>query len=357
MEVLTPHDIDINSSSIILVGLTGRRETRMSLLSSIGVENSGFSGLKEKTKGRRVVVALSSGGLRIVCHLPLLRILENLEIKVDELWGVSAGSIAGGLWASGRSSLEIEEYILNVKKHEIYDNYLIPGLRALLPSKNGETVGILSGKKLVKYLRKLIGNEINPLLNLKDFRVLAFNRGLNCRAVMRVGTEPGTIEITQEIDGRLSIERGFLVDMLRASFATPVMFKPVRLNGHYYVDGGITENYPVLTALEHYRKDLEAGRETRGMIVIGVNIGYSGEFVDQPTNLIKSIAESYDIIGCELSRLQIGLFNEKVKTLNLDCELITIDPGVNDLALTDFKRLPEALAKAVDSTVQKLSSI
>jgi len=329
----------------------------MGILRNLNINPGDYSGLLQRAKGKRVVVLLSSGGLRIVCHLPLLRLLEILGLPVDELWGVSAGSIAGGLWASGRGAADIEDEILSVRRSQIYEFFLLTGLRAIFPSKNAEKAGLITGKKLERYVSRLIGQGDNPLLDIHNLKVLAFNRSLNRKAVLRIGDQPETIVI--EIDGaeQLIVENGSLSDILRASFSTPVMFRPKRLNGMYYVDGGLVENYPVLSAFNHYISDVEAGRENRGLLMLGVNIGYSGEFVKTPTNLLNSIAESYDIVGHEQVRLQLMLLRELTRSRDIDCDLITIQPGIFHMPLADFKQVPSAIQTALECTVSELSSI
>ncbi len=330
---------------------------RMSMLEQIDSSAVSFSALREKAKGRKVIIVLSSGGLRLICHLPLLHIFELLKIHVDELWGVSAGSIAGGLWASGLKASDIEDAMLSLRKEQIYEYFLFTAFRALIPSMNAEKAGFLTGNKLEKYLGSLVGHADNPLIDLRDLRILAYNRSQNCKAILRVGKKPDTIEITQECSGKTNIEKGTLVDMLRASLATPVMFRPKRLNGQVYIDGGIAENFPVLTAFSHFCDDYHAGRETRGLLLVGVNISYSGEFANQRTNIIKSIAESYDIIGHEFTKLHISMLEQMVINADFDCEVITIDPGVHNLALSDFKRLPVCLDTAIRTTVDLIAAL
>lgn len=329
----------------------------MSILGKIDISSSIRSKLLGRAKGRKVVVALSSGGLRIVCHLPLLRILEEVGLYVDEMWGVSAGSIAGGLWASGRTATEIEEALLALKKRQLFEFFPYTAIRAIIPSMDAENAGLLTGRKIEKQLNKLVGDGDNPLIDIHNFRVLAYNRMMNCKAFMRLGEEPGTIEVTQAKDNQTTIEKGNLVDMLRASFGTPVMFTPKRLNGQLYIDGGIAENYPVLTAFSHYKADVECGKEDRKLLIIGVNISYSGELPRGPTNLIKSIAETYEIIGAEFTRLHIGLLREMVKSSGIDCDVITIDPDVHQLAISDLERVPETLEKALVKTIEILSDL
>ncbi len=329
----------------------------MGILKDIDFKRSHYAGFMERTRGRKLVVLLSSGGLRIVCHLPLLRFIESLGLHVDELWGVSAGSIAGGLWASGRTAADIEDEILSVRKYQIYENYILTGLRAIFPSANAEKAGLITGRKLENHIGGLIGDFDNPLIDIHDLRMLAFNRSINRKAILRIGDQPGKITIEIEGEEKVKVENGGLADIMRASFSTPVMFRPKRLNGMYYVDGGLAENYPVLSAFRHYMNEVESGRESRGLLMLGLNIGYSGTFCNRPTNLINAIADSYDIVGHEQVRLQLLLLDELVKDKSIDCELITIQPGILHMPLTDFKQVPTAIEKSLECTIDELSKL
>ena len=53
-------------------------------------------------------VALSGGGFRGMAHIGVLRALERRGLKLDFIAGTSAGSLVGALYASGKSTDEIE---------------------------------------------------------------------------------------------------------------------------------------------------------------------------------------------------------------------------------------------------------
>src|SRR5579864_2135897 len=53
-------------------------------------------------------VALSGGGFRGMAHIGVLRALERRRLRPDFIAGTSAGSLVGALYASGRSTEEIE---------------------------------------------------------------------------------------------------------------------------------------------------------------------------------------------------------------------------------------------------------
>lgn len=53
-------------------------------------------------------VALSGGGFRGMAHIGVFRALEHYGMKPDLIAGTSAGSLVGALYASGKSTAEIE---------------------------------------------------------------------------------------------------------------------------------------------------------------------------------------------------------------------------------------------------------
>jgi NTE family protein len=59
----------------------------------------------------KVGVALSGGGAKGIAHLGVLKALEDNEIHIDMLSGVSAGSIAGVLYADGHTPEDICDYL------------------------------------------------------------------------------------------------------------------------------------------------------------------------------------------------------------------------------------------------------
>ena len=65
---------------------------------------------------RSVGLALSGGGARGAAHLGLLKALDELNVKVSAISGVSAGAVIGALYAAGNAP----EYILQELKQQSY---------------------------------------------------------------------------------------------------------------------------------------------------------------------------------------------------------------------------------------------
>lgn len=161
----------------------------------------------------RLGVALSGGGARGFAHIGALKAIEEAGLIPDVVAGVSAGSIAGVLYASG-----------------------IP-LDKILPLFNDAgfsdfcTLSIRDGGGLFK------------LPGLKKFMVK--NAGTDRLENLR---KPIYIGVTNFDKGEPAVfSEGPLGDIVAASCSIPIVFQPVRINGTYYVDGGVLRNLPAWT--------------------------------------------------------------------------------------------------------------
>ena len=54
---------------------------------------------------------LSGGGAKGTAHIGVLKVLEELDIKVDYIAGTSMGSIVGGLYSVGYRAQDLEDLV------------------------------------------------------------------------------------------------------------------------------------------------------------------------------------------------------------------------------------------------------
>jgi len=155
-------------------------------------------------------VVLSGGGARGAAHLGVLAALEELKIKISAISGVSAGAIAGALYAAGLSPLAI----LNVLKSQSYF-----GISNIAWLKDG----IFSMEKLKKTLAELIKTD--------DFGNLKIRLFINAT------------DISTGLP--VSFSEGILYDIIIASASVPIIFEPVIYGNYQLLDGGILDNLPV----------------------------------------------------------------------------------------------------------------
>ena len=193
----------------------------------------------------RVGLALGGGGARGLAHVGVLRALEELRVPVDFIAGTSIGAVIGGLYASGVPLDEIERRIADVRWPEVLrgrpsrinvnyrrkqEDRLFPvQLELGLGGPRGLRLppGLLSGQRL----EVLLGGLTLPVADITEFDDLP----IPFRAV---ATDAETGEM-------MILQRGDLIDAVRASMAIPGVFPPVELNGRILLDGGVSRPLPV----------------------------------------------------------------------------------------------------------------
>jgi len=170
-------------------------------------------------------IVLSGGAARGFAHLGVLKALNESGIFPDVISGVSAGSIAGVFYADGYPP----EEILQIFSQRKFIKYL----ELSVPKR-----GLLKMSGLLKIMK--------IYLKAKTFQELKI---------------PLIVTIADLFTGKpLYVSDGELMNIVIASCSIPVIFNPVEMNDHLYVDGGILDNLPI--------KPLKGNCEK----IIGVNI-------------------------------------------------------------------------------------
>ncbi len=163
-------------------------------------------------KEYKIGIALSGGGIKGLCHAGALKALEEYNIKPDIISGVSAGAIVGALYADAYSPDEINDIFANVTFSQF--------AKIQFPR---------DGFFHIDIFKKFLGEK----LRAKTFEELNI---------------PLRVVATDFDHGKTTVfEKGNLIDPIIASCSMPVLFKPVKINGTYYVDGGVLKNFPVGT--------------------------------------------------------------------------------------------------------------
>ncbi len=223
----------------------------------------------------KLALVLSGGGAKGLAHIPLLQLLDSLQVKPDLVVGTSMGSIVGGLYAMGYSGDTLEtisvntdwSYVLGgtvqyqdviVGEKDEFGRYALElGLNKFKP----ESVAALVRDQ---HLREYLATLSFPAHEITDFDKLP----IAYRAIavdVLTGTE-------------VVMSSGSVQQAMRASMAIPSIFKPVELGDMLLVDGGVMNNFPVNIA-----------RELGADVVIGSDVAggaYTKEELKNVTNLL-----------------------------------------------------------------------
>ncbi|MGI5883780.1 MAG: patatin-like phospholipase family protein [Candidatus Spyradocola sp.] len=179
----------------------------------------------------RLGVALGGGAFRGLAHIGVLQALEAHGLAPCAIAGTSMGALVGGVYACGMNLRLMERFCASIDEKDLVD--------VALP-----TEGILAGNRIELLLRTLTGNRTFDQAKI-PFAAVATDLELGKRAVL---------------------SEGLLYQAIRASISIPGIFKPYRLNGRTYVDGGVVDRVPVTTA-----------RAMGADFVLAVDVGYRGE--------------------------------------------------------------------------------
>ena len=173
-------------------------------------------------------LALGGGAARGFAHIGVLRTLLSRNIVPDVIVGTSIGAVVGGCYASGQLDT-LEEWARQLTKRGI--------LGYLDVSFSG--AGLIGGNRLAHRLDEAVGETQIDKLAIR---------------FAAITTEVGT-------GHEIWLTRGRMVDALRASYALPGIFPPVRLGGRWLVDGALVNPVPV-----------SAARALGARLVIAVNL-------------------------------------------------------------------------------------
>lgn len=184
---------------------------------------------------KKVGLALGAGSVKGFAHIGVLQVLDEAGIQVDMISGCSMGAIIGGIYSVGTDLYMLEKFIKSIKLYDYLD--------VKLPL----AAGVLKGDRLQELVRVFTHDK-------------TFAQTKTPFCCVAVDAETGKLDV---------LEDGPMHESIRASMSIPAFFEPVKLNGKTYIDGGVLERVPCKTLRDH------------GMdVVIGVDVGYHGDFKD-----------------------------------------------------------------------------
>ena len=162
-----------------------------------------------------IALALGGGAARGFAHIGVLRVLEAHGIKPDIIVGTSIGAVVGGCYAAGQMA-SFEEWSNTLTRRSML-SYLDISLAG---------GGLIGGSKLATRLETTLGDN-----RIEDLPIR-----FAC-----ITTEVGT-------GHEIWLTHGRMVEALKASYALPGIFPPVRLGGRWLVDGALVNPVPVSVA-------------------------------------------------------------------------------------------------------------
>ncbi|HMN77146.1 MAG TPA: patatin-like phospholipase family protein [Burkholderiaceae bacterium] len=213
---------------------------------------------KPPPKPPRIGLALGGGAARGFAHIGVIEVLEAAGIRPDLVVGTSAGSLVAALYASGKSGVQLAALAASMDEAAITD-WSFPGR------------GLIRGEALGRFVREQTGG-----LPIEKMRL------------------PLGIVATDLDNGNpILFQRGDPGIAVRASSAVPAVFRPVRIGGREYVDGGLVSPVPVRFA-----------RQMGAELVIAVDITQRPEGADTG-DMLSLLLQTFTIMGRSITQFEL----------------------------------------------------
>jgi NTE family protein len=201
------------------------------------------------SKRKTASLVLGSGGARGVAHIGAIRWLTDNGYDIRSISGSSIGALVGGCYAAGKLEA-LAAWMLSCEKVKV--------LRLLDPTFG--RAGLFKGERIGGLLRETLGDVAIEDLPL-SFTAVA----TDCASGEEVWLRSGS-----------------LVDAIRASMATPLVFAPFEDGERKLLDGGLVDPVPIAPTLDD-KTDLTVavdvfgppdpavcGTSTRGIVTVAV---------------------------------------------------------------------------------------
>ncbi len=211
--------------------------------------------------GQRVGMVLSGGGATGLAHIGVMKALEDNGIPIDYIAGSSMGALVGGLYAAGFSPAEIDSMFHTDLFQTMAEGGIEPEYQYYFKQdpSDASLIGLkLDLDTLLQY--SLPTNLREP--TLMDYEQMAVLGPASALAGYDLDNLfiPFRCVASDLTDQRSVVFRkGDLAQSIRASMSYPFYFKPIRVDGHLMMDGGLYNNFPSDVMYSDFMPDFIVG--------------------------------------------------------------------------------------------------
>ena len=293
----------------------------------------------------KIGLALGGGAARGWAHIGVLKALAEAGIKPDIIAGTSIGAVVGACHSAGHLD-ELEDFARELTRRRIF-GYL---------DFNFAGTALINGQKLCDRLERQLGD-----LHIEEL-VPRFTA---------VATELGS-------GHEIWLSRGRLADAVRASYALPGIFRPVKINGRWLFDGALVNPIPVSVCRAHGARYVIAVNLNfdicgRGTIVPHLETDVADEEpVEAPPvtgkngsgmrSLLKRQVLGKGEAAPGISTVMVEAFNivqDRIARSRLagDPPDAMINLRLSDMGLFDFHRADELIRRGEEATKRHLAEM
>jgi len=245
-------------------------------------------------------LVLSGGGARGIAHIGVVDALRSHGIEPDIISGSSTGAIIGALTAAGHSTETMLEFFQKASPFR-------------LSVVTVRKAGLLDTAKVVERFREYFPEDSFEALKIRLF-----------------------VTATDVIHARLRIfESGPLISPILASCSMPMVFTPTEVDGRWYVDGGVINNFPI--------------EPLRGRC--DVMLGHYASPLRSVTR-----ADLSGVLAISERALEVGMYYASEQKFH-QCDVMLRCPQLNQFGLFDTKHHREIFEIGRQATLAAMDSI
>jgi len=278
----------------------------------------------------KVAVVLGGGGAHAVAHLGALQELERQRVSIDLIVGTGIGGVIGGLYASGMTLTDIQDFLLETDWTDVFNPDTRREDLSFRRKRDDEDflikyrVGIKDGQAQLP--TALVPNEkLGRLLQ----STLAHTKGIESFDDLPTPFRTVTRDLVSGEE--VALDSGSLDRAILATLSSPGTLPPVEIDGRLLITGSLLNNIPV-----------DVAREWGVDVIIVADIGpYTS-----PAEDLNSVFSILDQVGHHLQRQ-----NSIASLSTLRDTDIVIKPAIGPAKETDFSSLEERLSGGSDAVV------
>ncbi|MBL0939395.1 MAG: patatin-like phospholipase family protein [Gemmatimonadaceae bacterium] len=189
----------------------------------------------------RVALVLAGGGSKGIAHVGVIQHLDSLGVTPDLVVGTSIGALVGAMYASGWDAKALESFVFRFNVGRYIGGYAPSAPRALGPVLPLLTWSEGAGGGLD--FSTSTAREAN--VNLIASAMLLAGNLRAAGDFDRLPTPFRAVAADLRTGDPVVLRHGDLAEAVRASFAIPLVFRPLVIDKRVLVDGGVAENAPV----------------------------------------------------------------------------------------------------------------
>lgn len=259
-------------------------------------------------KQKKIGLALGGGGARGLAHIGVIRTLTDAGLKIDYVAGTSMGALVGGIYAATGDIDFLEKTFESIREKDV-----------------------LSVHKIAKHKDGLLFKPKHPIERMLE----SFVDGTqveNCKI-------PFTAVATDATTGlEVLLDKGDLIQAVRASTALPTILPPVTMDGRILIDGGLINPVPA-----------DVVKKMGAEYVIAVDVSKRWPNITADTMTIRGIKTA---VADTISAFEFQLSREVLKKADL-----VIRPLIEDFTIMDFGEARQIIAAGENEATRYLRQI